>query len=203
MSDECPVKEGDVFNETDDDVIQRVLSVHPDRNPPVAMCRTIKRESSSEETDEEYALEYVDKCVEKRKQFVKFGYDKLNVYEVYKMSSKELKKVLRLGKQNSTGTKEEFRKRLLFFLNLLDVPSDVSSGSDTDAGAAAAAAAAEADSSDDEGLPNLDESDSSADEHESSDDDDDDEDEDFTPNVANSVQKNPQQNARAKRKTSK
>ena len=116
MSDECPVKEVDVFNETDDDVVQRVLSVHPDRNPPVAMCRTIKRESSSEETDEEYSLEYVNKCVEKQKQFIKFGYDKLNVYEVYKMSYKELKKVLRLGKQNSTGTKDELRKRLLFFL---------------------------------------------------------------------------------------
>ena len=156
MSDECPVKEGDVFNETDDDVVQRVLSVHPDRNPPVVMCRTIKRESESEETDEEYALEYVDQCVEKRKEFVKRGYDQLNVYEVYKMSVKELQNVLRLGKQNATGTKDEMRRRLCFFLRIADVPSDVSSGSDTEEAAAAAVAEPE---SDHDSLPDLEEED--------------------------------------------
>jgi hypothetical protein len=141
MSDEVTVKTGDTFNETDDDRVQCVLKVHADRDPPVTICRTMKRESESEETDEEYALEYVDMCVEKRKEFVKLGYDKLTVYEIYKMSVKELKQVLSLAKQNKKGDKDKLRHRLCYFLDICVIPSDVSSGSDTEPEPKEAAAA--------------------------------------------------------------
>ena len=68
------IKPGDEFYETDDDVIQRVVSVHADRDPPVALCRSTKSDEESE-TEQEYDLKYVQGCVSMRKDFISKGRD--------------------------------------------------------------------------------------------------------------------------------
>ena len=129
------VKVNDEFNETDDDVTFRVVKVQQRRKPPTAICRAVKRafeSSDSEDTDVEYDLEYVRKCVLKRKDFMAKGFHKLDAKGVYKMHGKELQLALFFGKQKCTGTKAELRTRLLSFLNILEIPSSCSSGSATE-----------------------------------------------------------------------
>ena len=126
------VEVGDVFNETDDDKMQLVVEVHGDRDPPVALCRSMKREEEETETEEEYALDYVRKCVKFRKEFIKKDYDKKDVRAIYLMSTKELRQALKLGNQSIAGGKERLRKRLMGYLNICEVPSDVASGTDGD-----------------------------------------------------------------------
>ena len=55
-----------------------------------ADTRHIKKEDENSETEEEYALEYVKECVEKRRQFDKEGYNKLDAYQIHHMKKKEL-----------------------------------------------------------------------------------------------------------------
>ena len=82
---------GDTFNETEDDKTQSVVEVHPERDPPVALCRSIKRENESTETEQEYALEYVENCVKSRREFDKMGFNQSDVYDIYQMSKTKLK----------------------------------------------------------------------------------------------------------------
>ena len=134
-NEKLEVKVNDEFNETDDDVTFRVVKVQPKRKPPIAICRAVKRtfeSSDSEDTDEVYDLEYVRKCVWKRKDFMAKGFHKLDAKGVYKMHGKELQLALFFGKQKCTGTKAELRTRLLSFLNILEIPSSCSSGSATE-----------------------------------------------------------------------
>ena len=58
---------GDFFNETDDDQLWVVKVIYPERDPPVVYCTTMKTEDSDEETEQEYAMSYVEKCVKHRK----------------------------------------------------------------------------------------------------------------------------------------
>ena len=85
------VKIGDVFNETDEDDLQRVVEIHPKRDPPIAICCSMKREDESESTEEEYALEYVGKCVKARQQYVQEGFADYDVYKIKKMQKKRTK----------------------------------------------------------------------------------------------------------------
>ena len=101
------VEVGDVFNETDEDVDQRVTSVHAKSDPPTAMCCSIKAEDQSEETEQEYDLEYVDKCVQARKEFRQHGYHDLDVKGIYKMKKEALMEALMLAKQSPQGLKQE------------------------------------------------------------------------------------------------
>ena len=59
------VNVGDIFNETDDDKTQRVIEVHAERDPPIALCCSVKEENESDETEQEYALEYVENVLKK------------------------------------------------------------------------------------------------------------------------------------------
>ena len=59
------------------------MTVHPKRDPPVVICRSIKSDNESNETEQEYDLEYVRRCVSKRKEFVEKGYSKMDVKALY------------------------------------------------------------------------------------------------------------------------
>ena len=119
------VNVGDIFNETDDDKTQRVIEVHAERDPPIALCCSVKEENESDETEQEYALEYVEKCVKKRREFRSKGLNNSTVYDVYQMKKSELVVALQLTNQQATGSRQQLRDRLLGFLNIHSVPSDV------------------------------------------------------------------------------
>ena len=125
------IKPGDEFYETDDDVIQRVVSVHADRDPPVALCRSTKSDSESE-TEQEYDLKYVQGCVSKRKDFIAKGFDKLDAKRIYKLTAKQLQEVLFYAKQKCTGTKAELRTRLCFFMDVVEITTSCTSGEDNE-----------------------------------------------------------------------
>ena len=78
----------DVFNETDDDCDQRVVKINYNRS--TAICCSIKKEDESEETEQEYDLDYVQGCVQKRNIFRRAGYHECNVKDIYKMSKTDL-----------------------------------------------------------------------------------------------------------------
>ena len=44
------------FNETDDDVFQRIIQLNPDHDPPSVIFQHIKLEDEPSRTEEEYAL---------------------------------------------------------------------------------------------------------------------------------------------------
>ena len=121
---------GDLFNETDSDTCQRVLRINEKRDPPTALCRSIKQEEDSSETEQEYSLEYVKNCTTMRKEFVNHGFNKLDVYDIYKLSKKQLKHGLQLARQTTRGTKTNMRDRLMHYLNIYVVPSDAEDSSD-------------------------------------------------------------------------
>ena len=125
-----PLKPGDNFNETDDDVLQEVVTVHPKSNPPIARCRSIKSDNESSETEQEYDLQYVSMCVSKRKEFVKKGYSVLDAKALYKLNAKQLQDALFLAKQKCTGTKTELRQRLCSYLQITEITTSCESGSE-------------------------------------------------------------------------
>ena len=129
---ENELQTGDFFNETDDDQLWVVKAIYRSRNPPVVYCVTMKTEDSDEETEEEYSLQYVEKCVKHRKQFNEEGFASADVYEIYKMSLKKLRRGLRLAKQRTTGSLRELRKRMCFYRNITEIPEDVRSGTESD-----------------------------------------------------------------------
>ena len=103
------VNVGDIFNETDDDKTQRVIEVHAERDPPIALCCSVKEENESDETEQEYALEYVEKCVKKRREFRSKGFNNSTVYDVYQMKKSELVVALQLtNQQATTGLENDF-----------------------------------------------------------------------------------------------
>ena len=123
---------GDTFNETEDDKTHRVIEVHPERDPPVALCHSIKQENESTETEQEYALKYVENCVETRREFDKMGFNNSDVYDIYQMFKTKLKLALSLAKQTTTGSRQQLRDRLCYFRGIGEVPSDVGSGPASD-----------------------------------------------------------------------
>ena len=56
---------GDIFNETDDDKVQQITEIR--NTNQTVMCRPQKEEDESTETETEYDIEYVKKCVKIRK----------------------------------------------------------------------------------------------------------------------------------------
>ena len=90
-SSEPSVRTGDFFNETDDEQLWVVKHIYRTRNPPTAYCVSMKNEEESESTEEEYSLQYVQECVQKRKQFDREGYVTADIYEIYRMSKAKLK----------------------------------------------------------------------------------------------------------------
>ena len=136
MSSTTPggIEIGDVFNETDDDyeTCKRIVSFNDKRDPPTVICCSIKVEDESEDTEEEYDLTYVDKCVQARKGFMQNGYHEYDVKDIYKMQKHELIEALVLAKQSTTGLKQDLRDRLMFYLNIAQIPSDVSGESGDD-----------------------------------------------------------------------
>ena len=124
------MKPGDNFNETDDDVLQEVVTVHPKSNPPIARCRSIKSDNESSETEQEYDLQYVSMCVSKLKEFVKKGYSVLDAKALYKLNAKQLQDALFLAKQKCTGTKTELRQRLCSYLQITEITTSCESGSE-------------------------------------------------------------------------
>ena len=97
------VQTGDVFNETDDDSIFIVDDIYPDRDPAVTMCRHVHLDDSETDTEEEWDLQYVQNCVQLRKQFVETGCTDMDVYDIYKLSTKQLQEALTCVKQNTEG----------------------------------------------------------------------------------------------------
>ena len=94
---------GDVFNETDDDSIFIVCDIYPDRDPAIAMCHHVHLDDSETDTEEEWYLQYVQNCVRLRKQFVETGCEDMDVYDIYKLSTKQLQEALTYVKQNIEG----------------------------------------------------------------------------------------------------
>ena len=90
MSTEENIEVGDVFNETDDDKDQRILKINSEKDPPTAICRSIKRDSESDETEEEYHMDYVRDHVSSRKQYEDAGYNEIDVYDIYRMKKKTI-----------------------------------------------------------------------------------------------------------------
>ena len=128
------MKKGDFFNETDGDEMWVITEIFSERKPPVCVCATMKKEGEDEETEEEWAMEYVRKCVAQRKRFMDKGYHTLDVYEIYKLSVDELKQALAFAKQtvHASMTKDDLRKRFCMYRNIVEIPSDVTSGSETE-----------------------------------------------------------------------
>ena len=131
------VKVGDVFNETDDDEDYRVVSINAKGDPPTALCLKVTKEpvengDESEDTEEEYSLPYVQTCVDSRKEWNEKGYGEYAVRDVYRMTNKQLRHALACARQSTKGTKEELRRKMMFYLNIAEVPSDVESASDSD-----------------------------------------------------------------------
>ena len=65
------VEVGDIFNETDDDVDFRVVTIDERADPPTALCIKNTKgngDTESEDTEEEYALSYVEQCVRLRRE---------------------------------------------------------------------------------------------------------------------------------------
>ena len=114
---------GDIFNETDDDAVQQITEIR--NTNQTVMCRPQKEEDESTETETEYDIEYVKKCVKTRKQWIAKGYDHLDVYAIYRMDKKTLISVLELVKQSTKGNMEELRDRLISFNKVVEIPSDV------------------------------------------------------------------------------
>ena len=126
--EEYILQTGDVFNETDEDTTWIVGELIPNENIPIAVCRHINMDGEDEE--DRFDMCYVDKCVRYRRMFVEEGFADLDVYSIHKLSKKQLLRGLFLAKQNASvrQSKEELRRKMLFFRNILEVPSDVSDG---------------------------------------------------------------------------
>ena len=88
MSGQHTFAVGDTFNETDDDRNQIVVEIFTQKEPPSVLCRHMKDEEDedSEPTEEEYALMYVEDCVNSRKQFQKEGFADMDVYGIHKLT---------------------------------------------------------------------------------------------------------------------
>ena len=121
------VKTGDVFNETDDDECIRVVSIHSDADPPIAVCEKVSKDPTEKSETTEYALPYVITCVNSRNAWNKSGYGEYDVRDVYRMSTKQLRHALSCARQSTKGKKAELRHTLIFYLNIVEVPSDVES----------------------------------------------------------------------------
>ena len=136
MSDkQVCVKVGDVFNETDDDEEFRVTSIDAKADPPTVLCvRNTKKDDGdeSQDTEQEYALSYVESCVKLRREWQKANYSSYDVRDVYKMNVEQLRHALTCAKQCTKGNKVTLRRKLLFYLNIVEVPSDVESDSESD-----------------------------------------------------------------------
>lgn len=133
--DEYTLRTGDVFNETDEDTTWIVGELIPNESIPIAVCRHINMDPRGEDEEDRFDMRYVDKCVRYRRMFVEEGFADLDVYGIYKLSHEQLLRGLFLAKQNASvrQTKEELRRKMLFFRNILEVPSDVSdSGEETE-----------------------------------------------------------------------
>ena len=50
---------GDIFNETDEDEIWEVNEIRSQSNPPIVLCSKQTNDSESEETEQEYDVDYV------------------------------------------------------------------------------------------------------------------------------------------------
>ena len=127
------VQTGDVFNETDEDSTWIVGDTFFDKEPPIAMCRHINLDGGDDEEDR-FDLRYVDRCVRLRQSFVEEGFADMDVYAIYKLTKKQLRRGLFLAKQNTDGLNTHHRgvtQKNTFFLNIGEVPSDVS-GDDGD-----------------------------------------------------------------------
>ena len=123
---------GDLFNETDSETDQKVVEIRRHNDPPVVLCRSLKPAEESSETEQEYDLKYVVKCVRSRRQFIKCGYDDCDVYDIYHLTKKQLGYALDFAKQSTEGSKKELRDRLLLFRKITVVPSDVDTACDTE-----------------------------------------------------------------------
>ena len=123
---------GDLFNETDSETDQKVVEIRRHNDPPVVLCRSLKPAEESSETEQEYDLKYVAKCVRSRRQFIKCGYDDCDVYDIYHLTKKQLGYALDFAKQSTEGSKKELRDRLLLFRKITVVPSDVDTACDTE-----------------------------------------------------------------------
>ena len=113
------VQTGDVFNETDEDSTWIVGDTFFDKEPPIAMCRHINLDGGDDEEDR-FDLRYVDRCVRLRQSFVEEGFADMDVYAIYKLTKKQLRRGLFLAKQNTDGvsTIEELRRKMLFSATL-------------------------------------------------------------------------------------
>ena len=132
MFTEDTVKEGAVFNETDDESNYLVIEVHGDRDPAVALCRHLKVEGEETETEAEWALDYVERAVVSRNMFVSEGFADMDVYQIYKLRKSKLITALKYAKQSTKGTKKELLYRLLCYRNIHEIPSDVESCTDAE-----------------------------------------------------------------------
>ena len=124
--DDYLIDKGDVFNETDSDTDRRVIDIRPQKDPPTVLCRAMKRESDSDEnTESEYCLDYVTKCVKARKDWRRKGYYDYDVRDIYQVPTSELISALKLTRQSTEGTKQELRYRMMSVNNIVEVPSDI------------------------------------------------------------------------------
>ena len=126
------IQVGDCFNETDEDEKIQVTQIRSTNDPPTVLCSVVRDtyNSDSEETETEYDMAYVTKAVNMMRKFVEEGFDQYSVRDVYKLSVKKLRYALELAKQNTTGFKKTLRDRLMFYLNIKEIPSDVESDED-------------------------------------------------------------------------
>ena len=72
------------------------------------------------------------KCVRSRREFIKYGYDDCDVYDIHHLTKKQLGYALDFAKQSTEGSKKELRDRLLLFRKITVVPSDVDTDCDTE-----------------------------------------------------------------------
>ena len=128
------VEVGDIFNETSEDEMWQVNEIRANHDPPTAMCSKIQDGSEeSEDTEEEYDLPYVTRCVDLRKHYEREGFASLDAKGIYKLSKNDLLHAMALAKQTTAGlTKTQLRDRMLLHNGFAQVPESQSSDDESD-----------------------------------------------------------------------
>ena len=88
--DECTLRTGDVFNETDEDTTWIVDELIPNENMSTEVCRHMNVDLCGEDEEDRFDMCYVDKCVRCRRMFVEEGFTDLDVCVIYKFSKEQL-----------------------------------------------------------------------------------------------------------------
>ena len=104
-----------------------MISINSEADPPITACEQVSKDPTEKSETTECALPYVITCVNSRNTWNKSGYGECDVRDVHRMSTKQLRHSSSCTRQSTKGRKVELRHKLLFYLHIVEVPSDVES----------------------------------------------------------------------------